>query len=253
MKAYPPVPEECLNFYVRGTEQVRVSNSPKTCNSFLAMLAGQQTSVVDRYVERIFLNFQVVFQPAALFRLTGIPSYELANKYLDGELIFPKSIRSVHEQLEYAENYQEMLEIADKFVAGLVSRASRQAHRMDKAVMMMQKTGGNIAMDRLVNESCLCYKQFKRKFTERVGVNPKMYANIIRFTKALDTKNLFPDKDWFAIAMECGYFDYQHLVKSYARFTGLTPNKFHLLENNSPESVLGIKSDISRTHGDFYE
>jgi len=52
----------------------------------------------------------------------------------------------------------------------------------------MIQNSGNISLDWLAKESCLCAKQFKRKFNERVGINPKSYAKIIRFTKAFNTK-----------------------------------------------------------------
>ena len=111
----------------------------------------------------------------------------------------------------------------------------------------MIQSGGNISLDWLAKESCLCPKQFKRKFYERTGVNPKPYAKIIRLTKAFNTKNRYPNMDWLRIAVECGYFDYQHLVKDYKQFTGFTPTEFHLLENNSPESRLRLADDLYRS------
>jgi len=47
--------------------------------------------------------------------------------------------------------------------------------------------------------------------------------------------------------MECDYFDYQHLVKDYKGFTGLTPNEFHLLESGSPERVLELTDEVYRS------
>jgi len=50
--------------------------------------------------------------------------------------------------------------------------------------------------------------------------------------------------DWLRIAIECDYFDYQHLVKEYKDFTRLTPNELHLLELNSPENKLGLTDEL---------
>lgn len=106
------------------------------------------------------------------------------------------------------------------------------------------KCDSNVPLDWLARESCLCTKQFKRKFNERIGVNPKTYARIIRFNKAFNTKNAHPNWDWLKIAIQCNYSDYQHLSKDYKEFAGLTPPELHLLECNSPENVLGLTKDL---------
>jgi AraC-like DNA-binding protein len=52
-------------------------------------------------------------------------------------------------------------------------------------------------------------------------------------------KNRYPDKDWLSIAIHCGYYDYQHLVKDYKEFTGYTPPQFFSIDNGSPERAFG--------------
>ena len=245
-KAYPPKPEECLHFVLRGSLEVELADRDKKKFQLPIALLGQQTAVTPRYNSSNLLNFQIVFQPTAVFRLTGIPAFELTNKYLDAEDIFPRSIRFVFDELQQAKTYGEMLNIADRFINTLVSNVRKDAHLLDSASKLMMQNSGNISLDWLAKESCLCTKQFKRKFNERVGINPKSYARIIRFTKVFNNKNAYPHWDWLRIAIECNYFDYQHLVRDYKNFTGLTPNDFHFLERNSPECKLGLSEELYR-------
>lgn len=248
IKAYPPKPEECIYFIFDGSIEIEFMNCVKKKLHLPIVLFGQQVSINKRYFFGSgFFNFQIVFQPTGLFRLTGIPSFELTNQCFDAENIFSKNIRFIHERLQHAKSYDEMLLIADRFIAALVSNARKDIHLLDSVSKFMLQHDGNISLDWLAKESCLCVKQFKRKFNERVGVNPKKYARIIRFTKAFNTKNAYPNWDWLRIAIECDYFDYQHLVKDYKDFTGLTPNEFHLLENNSPEHILGLTDELYRS------
>ena len=60
-------------------------------------------------------------------------------------------------------------------------------------------------------------------------------------------RNIYPERDWLQIAVDCGYYDYQHLAKDYKDFTGLTPVELHILESKSPENVLGLASEIYRS------
>ena len=245
-KAYPPKPEECLHFVLRGSLEIEFSDRTKKELQLPITLVGQQTAVTPRYNSGDLLNFQIVFQPTAMFRLTGIPACELTNKYLDAESVFPKNIRFAFEELQQATTYDQLLAIADRFVTAIARNARKDAYRLDLLTNLMMKGGGGISVDWLAKESCLCPKQFKRKFYERVGVNPKTYARIIRFVTAFNTKNANPNWDWLKIAIECNYFDYQHLVKDYKNFTELTPNEFHVLESNSPECKLGLAKELYR-------
>lgn len=245
-KAYPPKPEVCLHFLLKGSIDIETTGHTKKETLLSMTLLGQQTGVVFRYMSTSLLNFQVVFQPAAVFRLTGIPALELTNKYLNAEDVFPGT-RFLFEELQQAKTYSELLCIADKFLMLIVANPKKDIHQSEAAINLMMKQGGNISLDWLAKESCLCTKQLERKFYERTGVNPKVYARIIRFTKAFNTKNANQDWDWLKIAVECDYFDYQHLVKDYKNFTGLTPGEFHLLESNSPECKAGLAEELYRS------
>jgi len=242
LKAYPPKPEVCLHFMLRDRFELIGAGDQDYRQPIV--LAGQQTCLVNRYSGKDLLNLQIVFQPTGLFRLTGIPSYEMTNKYVDAESFFPKRIRSVYDQLQYANDYTEMLAIAEQFVGYLVGNVKKEASPLDAVGRHMMYNNGTVSLDWLAKESCLSIKQFRRKFNERTGVNPNTYSRIIRFTNAFNLKNRNPHTDWLRIALECDYYDYQHLAKEYKHFTGLSPNEFHLLEHSSPESRFGLLDDI---------
>src|SRR5687767_453989 len=77
-------------------------------------------------------------------------------------------------------------------------------------------------------------RNFERRFVEHVGISPKMYIKLVRFNKAMSTKLAAPDKNWTAIAHECGYFDQMHFIKDFRQYTGLAPNQFFRNQGNMP-------------------
>jgi AraC-like DNA-binding protein len=243
VKAYPPKVEHVLAFYPNDLEQAEYANNHKKPGQLRVSLTGQQTGVIQRQVGHDFLVFQIVFQPGALFRLTGIPSTELADEYLDGELIFSSSLRLVNEQLYHARDYREMLHIGHRFVCTLLRRKIRDSHPIDEVSRYMLHTAQNINLDAMAHDACLGFKQFERKFKERMGVMPKLFNRINRFDRAFCMKNLHPEMDWLSIAVHCGYYDYQHLVRDYKLFTAMSPTAFHEVENKSPEHALGLSED----------
>lgn len=239
-KAYPPRPEHCLAFYPHDTEIVEYQRSGKKIEHLPVVLYGQFSEVTNRMIGRQFLVFQIVFYPGALYRLTGIPATKITNEYLDAETIFSTEVRNINEQLYHATDYCKMVTIADTFIRKLITKKVKPRLVMDDAITAFLLSNINMGIDQLARNSCFSLKQLERKFKDRAGINPKLYARIVRFDKAFRLKNSSPELDWLRIAMECDYHDYQHLVRDYKEFTNLTPNAFHAIEDNAPERKFGL-------------
>lgn len=238
-KPYPPRPEHCLSFYPRDTETVEYVNSGKKITNLKAVVIGQQSEVTNRFVGKDFLVFQIVFRPGALYRVTGIPSNQLTNCYFDAETIFLKDIKEVNDKLNDAVNFTEMVVIAETFLSKQINRSVKEFHRLDHVSNLILKASENVNIEWLAKESCLSLRQYERKFIERMGISPKCFNKIVRFENAFRMKNKYPHLDWLTIAIHCGYYDYQHLVKDYKEFTQQTPTAFHLLDHSSPERKFG--------------
>lgn len=239
VKVYTPKPGDSIEFFLRDPEFVSYQDNKKHQRSS-AIIVGQHSLVTNRYVGNEFLFLNINFQPGALYRLTGIPSYELTNTYIDAETVFPKEIRLINEQLKNARTYTKIITLAESFILMLLSRSKKDSHRIDMAAKILLQSTDHISMDWLAKESCLSSRQFERKFKERMGVTPTLLVRLARFDRAFKMKNAIPVKDWLSIAVQCGYHDYQHLVRDYKDFTGLTPAAFFQTDNQAPERIFGL-------------
>jgi AraC-like DNA-binding protein len=239
-KAYPPRPEQCLAFYPFDTETIEYKNSASIIKGLPVVLYGQFSEVTNRFINHDFLVLQVIFNPGALYRLTGMPASAITNQYLDAELLFGTSVRKVNEQLFYAKDYCAMIEVVNQFVRSLIRHTKKDKLLLDDACLLLLNNENSLTLSQLAGQACLSTKQLERKFKERTGVNPKLYERIIRFDRAFRIKNTKPELDWLRIAMACNYHDYQHLAKEYKDFTGLSPTAFHHIEDNAPERMFGL-------------
>lgn len=239
-KAYPPRPEQCLAFYPYDRETVIHKTSGKIVKDIPVVLYGQFTEVTNRVIGSHFLVFQIIFAPGALYRLTGMPSSDINNQYMDAENVFSAAVRLVNEQLYLAKDYAAMIKVGDQFIRSLSKRQKKSISLLDNACRLLLNADSKFNLQRLASQACLSTRQLERVFKERTGVNPKLFERIIRFDKAFRLKNACPHFDWLRIAIECGYHDYQHLVREYKDFTGLTPVGFHEIENNAPERKFGL-------------
>lgn len=239
-KAYPPRPEQCLSFYPHDRETVSFQQSGNQVRDVPVVLCGQFSEVTTRLVGRDFLVFQVVFLPGAIYRLTGMPSGEITNQYIDARAVLGPELTNVNERLYFAKGYDQMRSVVSDFIRGMDRKAKKQRLPVDDVCIRLLRTDSCLRLDDIARDACLSVRQLERTFKERTGVNPKLFARIVRFDKAFRLRNARPDFDWLRIAMECNYHDYQHLAKEYRDFTGYGPNAFHEIENKAPERRFGL-------------
>ena len=240
-KPYPPRPEQCIAFYVRGGETTEYPFDGHRLKQPRSALWGQHTQQINRYVSPEFLMILVVFKPGALFRFTRMPFQELMNTAVDAEAVFGSSLARLNERLNSTDAYGEMIDLVNDFLykqAGMTSNESLEP--VDKALQWFLKTPQALSVQDLAYHSCLSQRQFERKFLERVGVGPKTFLKIARFNRSYFMRLRRPHMTWQAIASLCGYADYQHLAKDYRSFTGNTAAQFFQTEEKAPERVLGL-------------
>jgi len=237
-KRYAPKPEQGITFFVRGrpsmvnpiTGEVRVAPS--------AAIFGQQMKRVDVQLAPEFLMFRVHFQPGALYRALTVPLYEFGEDYFDAELVLGSDVRIVNERLSSAQSCAEMVEVVEAYLLQMEDRASRNIVPLDRAAAQLTTEPLHASMDWLARQACLSPRQFNRKFTERIGVGPKLYARLLRFQRAYLFKAANPATPWPTVALQFGYTDYQHMVRDFRQFTNVTPNAWLQEDGASPEHAL---------------
>jgi AraC-like DNA-binding protein len=73
-----------------------------------------------------------------------------------------------------------------------------------------------------VRDLGLSTRQFERRFDATVGLAPKLFCQIKRFTRVFQVLGQ-PTADWVQIALACGYYDQAHLIRDCKRLSGRTP------------------------------
>ena len=233
-KPYHARPEQWLSFYIKDPAILEYVSENKKIILPRSVISGQHTTRVNRYIGNDFIILVVNFQPGALYRLTGIPSHQLTNTGIDAESVFSKEISLVNSRLNSTDNYGEMIEIVEAFLIRKFNGLRLDGHSIDQIGKYIIKSPENVSLDKLAAYANLCPRQFERKFIERTGVGPKLFARMARFNKVCKLKYMHPGDDWLGIALACGYHDYPHLVRDCKEFAGTTPTNYFLQDTKAP-------------------
>jgi AraC-like DNA-binding protein len=237
-KRYAPKPEQGITFFVRGRPTIVDPAADEVRVAPPVAVFGQQMKRCDVHLAPEFLMFRVHFQPGALFRMLKIPLYELGEDYFDAELVLGATVREVSDRLASARSYIEMVEAVESYLLRSMASVEQGVLPIDRAAGRLSNDPTDVSLDWLARQACLSPRHFNRKFTERIGVGPKLYSRLVRFHRANLFKMTHPTLAWPTIALACGYTDYQHMVRDFKQFTNATPNAWLLEDRGSPENAL---------------
>lgn len=206
----------------------------------LTVLVGPQFSRVNIKVHHQLSAIRVDFLPGGMYRMLGVPMHELFDGGFDAIDFFGKEIKHINEQLQHIANLEEGKNIVEKFLLNKVT-ILKGILPFDAALRVLLKNNGNIAIEKTASLSCLSLKQFERKCKERIGMNPKMYARILKFSIAYRLHETFPQLSWTKIAYEAGYYDQMHMIRDFKVFTGVNPS---VIEQQLHSTPLRMQKDL---------
>jgi AraC-like DNA-binding protein len=195
---------------------------------------------VNIKVHRQLGAIRVDFLPGGMYRMLGIPMHELFDGGYDALDFFGAKMRSINDQLQHASNLEEGKNIVEKFLLSQIQKL-KIILPFDSALLILLHNNGNIPIEKTAQFSCLSIKQFERKCKERIGMNPKMYSRILKFSKAYRLHESCPQLSWTQIAYEAGYFDQMHMIKDFKVFAGVNPS---VIEQQLLSTPLRMQKDL---------
>lgn len=95
------------------------------------------------------------------------------------------------------------------------------------AARLIRHSAGRVRMDTLADHLDIPERTLRRKFADRLGLSPKVYAGTIRLNALIQAADREPRPDWAGLAARFGYFDQAHMSGEVARLTGLSPARLH--------------------------
>jgi AraC-like DNA-binding protein len=237
---YPPSPFQSLIFYCNDPVSMGRDGSDSFEKQPLIVFNGPQFSRVNVKVHRQLRSIRVDFLPGALYRILGIPMHELSDGGFDALDFFDAEMKGVQEKLQQIRSLDEGKNIVEAFLLKRLD-GFKQLLPFDAAMRELLQTNGLLSVEQTASLSCLSLKQFERKCKERIGMNPKTYARILKFSKAYRLRESVPQLTWLQIAHEAGYFDQMHMIRDFKSFAGVNPS---VIEQQLLSTPLRMQKDM---------
>ncbi|MBN7816996.1 helix-turn-helix domain-containing protein [Algoriphagus pacificus] len=232
---HPPTPQTGFCFHLNGNMSVLKKGFYKSETQPQTVVVGPQTSPVVIFSENPYSHVRVGLLPGALYRLTSISQVLMVDQSFDAAEIFGDDILGLNKELALTSEPEIILEAIVQFLIKLMPK-SLKVHQLDAQMHSLWKDPNPKRICEIAKVCNLSLRQFERLSLLRLGMRPKLYEKIIRFSKAYSSVERKEYENWTDLAYKSNYYDQRHLKKEFKVFTGKQLAK--LKEVVSQNSVL---------------
>lgn len=219
---HPPTNECGFCFHFGASVAVKKVQDAGFIQQPAFVVVGPQLSTVQIRLPENYLSVRLGLQPCALYRLTGIPLLNYVDKGIPGEEIWGETAVDLNRVLQGASGIEEIRQYILIFFRNLVC-SSKPFHKFDAYMRKLVEECGNYKIQQLCNDAKMGIRQFERLGLVRLGMSPKTFARIARFSCAYRMGENISCPNWTDIAYKSGYFDVVHLIRDFKEFTGHAP------------------------------
>ncbi len=222
----PVLPDGCFEIvfnlsdrFWRFDSQERFDLQPQT------LVAGQMTRRIVIGPSGNVKLFGIRFQPVGAHGFFGFPMCDLTDRIESLDSLMRVGGDEIEEKLWNASSFRERISIIESLMPQRNCDGSDV--KLDKAVDAVAAHRGRVSVSRLAASLGWSERKLERDFKTFVGVSPKTFARINRFSgvvRALETTG--PSK-LLDHAHEFGYYDQSHMINEFRGFAGESPTAFY--------------------------
>lgn len=173
----------------------------------------------------------VEFSPYGAYRFFNLSFDEIQNKIYPLNDILGKIGKQLEEEIANTESVERKISILQQFLLKQLS-LQREDAVFEYCVAKIQSSKGRITIKELEKKTGYSSRWLNMKFADKIGVSPKSLSSIIRFRQyyhalTTGTEDGFMKNDFYDY-----YYDQSHFIKTFKRYTGLSPARFENMQND---------------------
>ncbi len=198
-----------------------------------AVLAGPhaQSVILDTHQQRWLAAVQ--FRPGGAGHFLRMPLSEASNQVVSLEHLWGSGGATLRERLLDAHTPQARFAVLEELLLQHLGDAFDPS--VAWAVAALQR---GMRVSDISAHLGLLPKTLVRRFSNKVGLTPKLFARVRRLQRVLRAVRNGPPTDWSSLAVLHGYHDQSHLIHEFRELADITPSGYrphsHARNNHIP-------------------
>jgi AraC-like DNA-binding protein len=175
--------------------------------------------------------FGIKLRPTTLTQLFAMDMSGYTNGVVD--LFAVREIPDVNalaSTLTSSVTHEEKVTAANDYFLRYASRVGEAMSPAQRAVDMIIQRRGMITISELTSLVSVGERQLENLFRRNIGLSPKRYCRIIRFSYIFEL--IREHSSWSDLAYEAAFYDQSHFIRNFRDFTGENPADYAFDERN---------------------
>ncbi len=172
----------------------------------------------------------VNFKPGGYYKIFRQSAHLFNNRSQDAIKFLGKQIAELGSCLKKSP-LSGKIELMDSWLKERLQNQKKGERNIDDSIQMIVRTKGNISLMQLEQATYTTKRTLERHFLEQVGLHPKTFSRLIRFTAVIRYVETNPHVKWRQLADVFGYYDQSHFIHEFKSLTGRLPNDYFTAES----------------------
>ncbi|MFN7119458.1 MAG: DUF6597 domain-containing transcriptional factor [Saprospiraceae bacterium] len=177
--------------------------------------------------------FHVRLKPEGFIQLFNRPLADFFNSFVDLEEILGWKGTHLLERLREAKTNIARIALIEAFFKQQLHFAAAENNYFLEALRRIRQAGGNLSIEYLSKSLQVGERQLQRTFKEKLGLSPKLYHRIVRFSQTYTDIQQQDHFNWADVALSHDYADQAHFIRDFKEFAGVTPGTMFTQMNYS--------------------
>jgi AraC-like DNA-binding protein len=219
------------------------SSSRRSCSWSRSIVHGPQWGYFKTGPKPAGIAVGIAFRPGAAESILGLPVAELTDRHVPLDELWGVRGEELRQRLVATHDHKSVFRVLE---TELITRLRRPLLIHPAVAHALASRSGAWAPIRVADiqrDSGYSPRHFVALFRAAVGLTPKHYYRIKRFTIALQRLACANPRNLADIAAAVGYSDQAHLAREFREFAGITPTQYRprdstsILHHRAPDTL----------------
>lgn len=187
------------------------------------IVSGQlRKRIMIRPTGRVSL-FGVRSRPHSGFGLLRVGMSSLTDHVGPLSDVIGVSASEIEEKVRGSKSFEDRVAIVEQILLNTYATANGDSGIAADLADLITSNGGRMSVRELVGHSGVGERRIERIFAKHVGVSPKMFARIVRFSGVVRSIEAADSFGMLDAALSFGYYDQSHMIHEFNEFAGTSP------------------------------
>lgn len=216
------LPDTCVELFINYTSKAVAMIDNKLHQK--SIVTFRMSRPMDVQMRKGAGCLAICFNPGMAYKFFKVPMHLLTDTTVPLSDLWDGLAAELEDKLAGLYSNKDRVKTAQQYLVQQLT-TDRRDLQVDYCLSQVRLSSASISVGRLSAEIGLSQRQLLRSFQEKIGLSPKEYLRVSRFTHSLQHLKKYPRISLTEVACQSGYYDQAHFIRDYKEYTGYSPRQ----------------------------